>query len=360
MIFVSGQLPVVRCYLATDNRQLTTDYRQPTTDQLMKAMILAAGFGTRLWPLTIERTKPAIPFLNRPLIAYTIDYLKQYAITDIIINLHHEPESVRDQIGDGSEYGVKIHYALEEPEILGTSGALDNVRDLLQDETFLVINGKIITNLDLGAALQTHRAKEAIATLVMKPNPNREKFSEIMVDKDGFYQGYGGFPLTPDTSPPTPLMFVGIHILEPRIFEYIPRAVFSDSVRDVYPQAMQAGEKIAAHVGAGDWYELSTLARYLEISLEFMQRAGLPYTADQGCMIDPSAQVAEAVLWRDVRVAAGARVQQCVLGDGVSIPAQAQFERKIIVRAALALQDEIPEKATRGEIVGENYVVPIN
>ncbi|HEX4945208.1 MAG TPA: sugar phosphate nucleotidyltransferase, partial [Blastocatellia bacterium] len=70
----------------------------------MKAMILAAGFGTRLWPLTIERTKPAIPFLNRPLIAYTIDYLKQYGITDLIINLHHEPESVQEQIGDGSEY----------------------------------------------------------------------------------------------------------------------------------------------------------------------------------------------------------------------------------------------------------------
>lgn len=326
-------------------------------------MILAAGFGTRLWPLTIERTKPAIPFLNRPLIAYTIDYLKQYGITDIIINLHHEPESVQEQIGDGSEYGVKIHYSLEEPEILGTSGALDNVRDLLQDETFLVINGKIITNLDLGAALQTHRAKKALATLVMKPNPKREKFSAIHVDKNGYYQGFGGFPPASAQGQMTndiPLMFVGIHILEPRIFEYIPRAVFSDSIRDVYPKAMGAGEKIAAHVGAGDWYELSTLARYLEISLEFMRRAGLPYTADEGCAIASSAQVSDAVLWRDVRVGAGARVHQCVLADGVSIPANAQVERKIIVRADLALTDEIPEKATRGEIVGENYVVPIN
>ncbi len=329
----------------------------------MKAMILAAGFGTRLWPLTIERTKPAIPFLNRPLIAYTIDYLKQYGITDIIINLHHEPESVREQIGDGSEYGVKIHYSLEEPAILGTSGALDNVRALLQDETFLVINGKIITNLDLGAALQTHRKQEASATLVLKPNPNREKFSTIHVDENGYYQGFGGFPPANDQgqmASDIPLMFVGIHILEPRIFEYIPRGVFSDSIRDVYPQAMRAGEKIAAHVGIGDWYELSTLARYLEISLEFMRRAGLPYTADQGCAIDPLAQVLASVLWRDVRVGAGALVHQCVLADGVNIPANAQFERKIIVRAELARQDEIPEKATRGEIVGENYVVPIN
>ena len=334
-----------------------------TNDQLMKAMILAAGFGTRLWPLTIERTKPAIPFLNRPLIAYTIDYLKQYGITDIIINLHHEPDSVREQIGDGAEYGVRIHYSLEEPEILGTAGALDHVHELLEDETFIVVNGKIITNLDLGAALQTHRSQESIATLVMRPNPKREKFSEIIVDENGYYQGYGGFPSSTDHQPPTtdhPLMFVGIHILEPGIFEYIPRAVFSDSIRDVYPQAMAAGEKIAAHVGAGDWFELSTLARYLEISLEFMRRAGLSCTIGEGSEIAPTAHVTESVLWRNVRVAAGARVHQCVLADGVQIPASAQFERKIIVRAELALHDEIPEKATRGEIVGENYVVPIN
>ncbi len=328
----------------------------------MKAMILAAGFGTRLWPLTIERTKPAIPFLNRPLIAYTIEYLKQYGITEIIINLHHEPDSVREQIGDGSEYGVTIHYSVEEPEILGTSGALDQVRDLLQDETFILVNGKIITNLDLGAALATHRSKEAIATLVLKENPQREKFSQILVDEDGYYQGFGGFPLPPDSRLPTPdspLMFVGIHILEPRIFEYIPRGVFSDSIRDVYPAAMQTGEKIAAHIGAGDWYELSTLARYLEISLAFMRRELLQFTADEGCAIDVTAQVKDSVLWRNVQVEAGAQISQCVLGDGVRIPANTTFARQVIVRSELVINEAIPEKATRGEVIGENYVVPI-
>jgi NDP-sugar pyrophosphorylase family protein len=328
----------------------------------MKAMILAAGFGTRLWPLTIERTKPAIPFMNRPLIAYTIEYLKQYGITDLIINLHHEPASVQEQIGDGSEYGVRIHYSLEEPDILGTAGALDKVRDLLKDETFLVINGKIITNLNLSAALRAHRRKKAIATLVIKHNTNREKFSRIIVNDDDFYQGFGGFPLPTDHQPPAtdhPLMFVGIHILEPRIFEYIPRGVFSDSVRDVYPAAMQAGEKIATHIGTGDWYELSTLTRYLEISLDFMRREGLRFTADEGCEIDASAEVKDSVLWRNVNVEAGARISECVLSDGVRIPANAVFERKVIVRAELARNDDIPEKATRGEVVGENYVVPI-
>ena len=137
----------------------------------MKAMILAAGFGTRLWPLTIGRTKPAIPFLNRPLIACTIDYLKQYGFDELIINLHYEPESVRAQLGDGSQFGVHISYSVEEPEILGTAGALDHVREQLDHGTFIVVNGKIITDIDLQAALQTHREKQALATLILRPNP---------------------------------------------------------------------------------------------------------------------------------------------------------------------------------------------
>src|SRR5262249_25722613 len=150
----------------------------------MKAMILAAGFGTRLWPLTVVRTKPAIPFLNRPLIAYTIEYLRRYDIKDLIINLHHEPDSVREQIGDGSCYGVRIHYSVEEPEILGTSGALDLVRDQLDKETFVVINGKIITDINLSAVIATHCNRGALATLALLPNHKRERFSEVKITED--------------------------------------------------------------------------------------------------------------------------------------------------------------------------------
>lgn len=322
----------------------------------MKAMILAAGLGTRLWPLTVDRTKPAIPFLNRPLIAYTIDYLKQYGVTELIINLHHEPASVRDQIGDGSQYGVTITYSVEEPEILGTSGALDKVRDQLADETFLVINGKIITDIDLSAALATHRAKKALATLVMLPNPKREKFSQIIVDDAGNYRGFGGSPDPSDTTGKAPLMFTGIHILEPGIFSYIPRGVFSDSIRDVYPQAMKAGETIAAHVAAGRWYELSTLARYVEIHREFLAREGKSWIADEGCVIEPEAVIEGSVLWKRVRVGRGAKLTGCIVGDDVVIPAGAQFSHCAIVRADLAPLSERPEKAVPGAVNGKNLV----
>lgn len=328
----------------------------------MKAMILAAGFGTRLWPLTIGRTKPAIPFLNRPLIAFTIDYLKQFGCDEIIINLHHEPDSVRAQIGAGSQFGVRIHYAVEEPEILGTSGALDNVRDQLENDTFLVVNGKIITDIDLAASLQTHREKQALATLVLRPNPKHERFSEVLVTADGRIEKFAGFPQHPELrtqNPEPPLMFTGIHILDPKIFEFIPRGVFSDSVRDVYPPAMAAGKVIAAHVAEhGSWYELSTLERYWAISQEFLRRTGRDVVMDEGCVIDPSAQLSGSILWQRVRVERGARLTDCVIGDDVVIPADAKFQRAVIVRAALTTNQSPPEKANRGEVIGDNLVVP--
>src|SRR5712691_8172580 len=105
----------------------------------MKAMILAAGYGARLWPLTADRTKPALPVLGKPLVGYVAEYLAPYGIEDVIVNLHHHPDSVRRALGDGSQFGVKLQY-LHEPVILGTSGALDNGRKFLQGNTFVVIN----------------------------------------------------------------------------------------------------------------------------------------------------------------------------------------------------------------------------
>ncbi len=159
----------------------------------MKAMILAAGFGTRLWPLTEDRTKPAIPFLNRPLISYSVEYLASFGIREIIVNLHHQPDSVRLALGDGSALGVRIHYSLED-EILGTSGAMDRVRDMLMDEDFVVMNGKIVTDIDLGAAIRRHREQEAIATLVLRENSARERFSIVEVGERGRIESFAGFP----------------------------------------------------------------------------------------------------------------------------------------------------------------------
>src|SRR5690606_32148924 len=191
----------------------------------MKAMILAAGFGTRLFPLTIDRTKPAIPFLGKPLVGYVAEYLATFGFKDIIVNLHHQPDSVIQALGDGPRYGVNITYTREEPDILGTAGALDNARELLGGERFLVVNGKIITNIDIAAAVDAHIRSGAIATMVLKPNVKRERFTVVETNDDGV-TGFGDFatPVTEEELRDTaheivnPLMFTGIHIMEPEVF----------------------------------------------------------------------------------------------------------------------------------------------
>jgi NDP-sugar pyrophosphorylase family protein len=332
----------------------------------MRAMILAAGYGTRLWPLTVDRTKPAIPFLGKPLVGYVAEYLSHYGCREVVVNLHHQPESVRAALGDGSRFGVHLEY-IEEETILGTSGALDNARHLLEGETFFAVNGKIITDINLADALLTHRKMNALATLVLLPNKRRERFS-VVETRDGLVTGFGGMPAplasgddsNPEDEGRVPLMFTGIQILEPRIFDYIPRKVFSHSTTDVYPQAIAHGERIVAHVATGRWYELSTIPRYLEISLALLKDAGRDVEVGAGSLISPGAEVSESVLWENVRVEEGARVRRAVLGDGVVIPSGDKVENAAVVRAALVQGTTPPPKALRGEYVGANFVVPLS
>jgi len=323
-------------------------------------MILSAGYGTRLWPLTEDRTKPALPILGKPLVGYVAEYLTSFGCNEIIVNLHHRPETVRAALGDGRRFGVQITY-VEEKIILGTSGALDNARHLLDQETFVVVNGKIITDIDLNGALCAHRAAQALATLVLLPNPMREQFSMVEVH-DNRVARFGGMPEPASTDgkrEPAPLMFTGIQILEPRIFDYIPHGVFSHSTTDVYPQAIAQGELIAAYVAKGKWYELSTIQRYLEISLKLLAEQGATMFAGAGCRIAAEAQVANSILWDDVTIEAGARVNRAILGDGVRIAHNEVIENSAVVRASLVSKTPAPEKALKGRVRGENFVVPL-
>lgn len=326
----------------------------------MKAMILAAGFGTRLFPLTIDRTKPAIPFLNKPLVGYVAEYVAKFGFNDVVVNLHHQPESVKQALGDGSDYGVKIHYALEYPEILGTSGALDNARHLLEDDTFLIINGKIITDIDISQAIETHKKTGALATMVLKKNSKREKFSEVYTE-NGLITGFGGFPETTHQSQliieNSPLMFTGIHILEPRVFDYIPRGVYSDIVPTFYNPAIKNGEIIAAHITDGNWFELSTIPRYLDISLAMMKN-GETVCRGENCHFSASAKIENSILWDNVTIAEDAELNRTILADGVVINSGEKYENAAIVRAEMLENVEIPEKALKGYIKGDNFVVP--
>lgn len=332
----------------------------------MKAMILAAGFGTRLFPLTIDRTKPAIPFLGKPLVGYVAEYIASFGINQIVVNLHHQPQSVKDALGDGKQFGVHIEYTIEEPNILGTAGALDNARKHLMDEAFLIVNGKIITDIDISGAIKAHKSSGALATMVLKSNIKRERFT-VVETNENLITGFGGFPqpLTdeeirdPQSEINDPLMFTGIHILEPRVFDYIPPGIFSDIVSDIYRPALANGERIAAHVAEGDWYELSTIPRYLDISLALLKDSNV-FSGNQ-CSISTDALIRDSIIWDNVSIDAGAELYRTIVADGVRIEAGEKFENAAIVRADMVRNcEEIPEKALKGYIKGENYIVSLN
>lgn len=332
----------------------------------MKAMILAAGFGTRLFPLTIDRTKPAIPFLGKPLVGYVAEYVAKFGITDVVVNLHHQPQSVIDALGDGSSFGVKIDYTIEQPAILGTAGALDYARSHLNGDTFIIVNGKIITDIDISAAIDAHKRSGAIATMVLKENHKREKFTVIETE-NGCITRFGPHA-TPVTEAElrdieheiaTPLMFTGIHVLEPEILDLIPHGVYFDTVTDIYIPMVKRGEKIAAHIAEGEWYELSTIPRYLDISLAMMKTGDVHF--GRNCVLAGAASLKDSVIWDNVNIGDGATLYRTIIADGVTIEPGEHFENVAIVRAEMVRNcAEIPEKALKGYIQGDNYIVPLN
>jgi mannose-1-phosphate guanylyltransferase/mannose-1-phosphate guanylyltransferase/phosphomannomutase len=151
-------------------------------------------------------------------------------------------------------------------------------------------------------------------------------------------------------------MFTGIHILEPRVFDYIPRGVYSDIVPSFYNPAIANGEKIAAHITRGNWFELSTIPRYLDISLAMLDGKNIFH--GENCCISETATVSETIIWDNVKIESGARLQRTIIADGVTIKSGETFENSAIVRAEMVRNcSEVPEKALRGKFVGENYVV---
>ena len=217
----------------------------------MRAMILAAGFGTRLRPLTDTMPKALVPVAGRPLIEYGLLFLRSQGITEVVINLHHLGEKIRAALGDGSLYGMRIFYSPED-FILDTGGGIKNAQSWLEGETFVVVNCDTILDLDLKEALAFHRRNRAVATLVLRPDPNASRYGILETDSAGRIRRFLGQP--PEVKATlSPYMFTGFQILDPRIFEFMPEVKPFSTTRDTYPYMMQAGESLYGFVHSGPW-----------------------------------------------------------------------------------------------------------
>jgi NDP-sugar pyrophosphorylase family protein len=230
----------------------------------MKAMVLAAGQGTRLRPLTDNLPKALVPVAGRPMIEYPLLLLRHYGIREIIINLHQFGEQIEKYLGDGSKLGVEITYS-DEPELLDTGGGLRKAKPFLRDGTFIVINTDALIDLNLAEAIAFHKKWSAAATLVLRPDENADQYGSMDVDDSGkicrFLESKA--PIGP-SGPIRKLMFTGVQILESKVFDYMnasgARQKFS-TTKETYPKMLLAGEALYGFCFEGFWQDLGTSER---------------------------------------------------------------------------------------------------
>jgi NDP-sugar pyrophosphorylase family protein len=220
-------------------------------------MILAAGFGSRLRPLTDEIPKALIPVGDKPLIAYPLALLREAGIREVLINLHHRGDQIRDTLGDGSAYGVSIEYSEEDP-ILDTGGAIKNAEHFLSGDTFVVLNADTVIDLRLADVIGWHRRKESLATMVLRPDPDAARYGEIEIDSTGRIRRFLGQPASVP-EPLTALMFAGVHVFEPPVFELMEPGRFGIT-RVTYPKMLTDGHPLFGYVFRGYWRVLDTHA----------------------------------------------------------------------------------------------------
>jgi NDP-sugar pyrophosphorylase family protein len=231
----------------------------------MKAMILTAGKGERLLPLTRKYPKPLFPVGDRPVLFYLFDLLKEYGIKDVVLNLHHQGEILKKRLQDGGEFGLRISYS-EEEELLGTGGGVKKASPFWDGEDVLVINGDNILELNLEKLLQVHRAHRPAATMVVKPRTPSQSYTPLYLDPEGFVKAIGG------KAADTPgFAFLGAQILSPEFLRFLPEHGPACLIEDGYRKALKARRRIATFTSTGYWREISTPEFYWEANADFLK-----------------------------------------------------------------------------------------
>jgi NDP-sugar pyrophosphorylase family protein len=233
------------------------------------AMIMAAGLGTRLWPLTDQTAKPMVPVLNRPVMEHIVGLLGRHGITRLYANLHHHPDAIRKHFGDGGAFGVEITFRFEE-ELLGTAGGVGNFRDVLGDKTFLVMSGDSLTDVDLSAFLAHHRARGGIATMAVKQVPDPSQFGVVVDDAAGRVTGFQEKPAVREAL--SDLCNCGIYAFEPAIFDYVPPATFVDWAKDVFPRLLAHEAPFYTWRLEGYWNDVGSIEAYREGNFDALER----------------------------------------------------------------------------------------
>lgn len=226
----------------------------------MKGMIMAAGVGSRLHPLTEQMPKPMVQVGGIPLMENIINLLREHGVRQLVANLHHYPDKITSYFGDGADFGVNLQYSYE-PNLLGTAGGVKNNQHLL-DATFVVISGDALTDLNLSEFLRVHREKNALATIALKPMDAAEvnRFGVVTLDGETRITGFQEKPSPEEAL--SNLVNTGIYIFEPEIFDFIPEKTFYDFGKDLFPRLAAEKRPFYGYITGDYWCDVGTVDAY--------------------------------------------------------------------------------------------------
>ena len=316
---------------------------------LKHALVLTAGLGTRLLPLTDVRAKPAIPVAGEPLIRRIATWLVSGGVDDLVLNLHHRPETLTALLGDGHDLGARVRYSWELPRILGSAGGPRLAREIVGADTFLIVNGDTLTNVDLPRLAGVHAASGALVTLALVPNREFLRYGGVQLDADGRVTGF----VRRGPAAQGSYHYIGVQVVTGRVFDGIEPGTAASSIGGVYDAwiAAQPGA-IRGVVSDAAFYDVGTPGDYWRTSLALAasdvtasrspacpeprrgERPALHGSSSvgSGARIDASARVTQSILWDDVEVGPGVQLDECIVTDGVRVPAGASHRRAILVR----------------------------
>ncbi|HJV05394.1 MAG TPA: sugar phosphate nucleotidyltransferase [Actinomycetota bacterium] len=324
----------------------------------MKAVVMAGGQGTRLRPLTSNQPKPMLPIVGRPMMEHILHLLRDHGFTDVVATVQFLASVIRNYFGDASDLGLALSYATEN-EPLGTAGSVRNAGPLL-DETFLVISGDTVTDIDLTEAVAQHRKSGAAATVVLKRTQDPLEFGIVICDENGrverFLEKPGWGEVFSDT------INTGIYVLEPDILREIPRGQDYDFSQDLFPRLLERGVPLYGHVAEGYWTDVGTLHSYLEVHRDILDRKvklQLPgfqmkgrVWLGEGAEVDPEVKLEGPVyVGENSRVEEGATIRDhTAIGRGVVVKGGAFLHRAIVHDNAYVGTSA----SLRGCVVGKN------
>jgi mannose-1-phosphate guanylyltransferase len=304
----------------------------------VQAVILVGGEGTRLRPLTSTVPKPLVPLVDRPFIVYMLEWLRGHGVSDVIMSCGFLATSVRNVLGDGSHLGVRLRF-VEEPEPRGTAGALKYAERLL-DERFLMLNGDVLTDIDLSAQIAQHERTSAVGTLALVGVKDPTAYGLVRLDGDGAVREFVEKPTADEID--TNLISAGAYVLERRVLDLIPPDRNFSIEREVWPRLV--GHGLYGFTADAYWLDIGTPERYLQGTFDIIEgnvatavaeRLGDGFLAvSEDAQIDGRV-VPPAVVERGVRIAKGAHVGSLVvLGDGVTVGRGTTVERSVVLQGA--------------------------